>query len=129
MGCCAAQGAQLCRKHWLEGTLLPAPLNRRPARRPPGITDRAGAGDKLYSELHNELYQFGFASRRWYPLALRAPRAPAPQARGPCLLLLGHAAPAGCLSNSLTRTGQASSCRCACEHGHNNEQHRFQFET
>ncbi|KAK9845440.1 hypothetical protein WJX81_006475 [Elliptochloris bilobata] len=39
-----------------------------------GITDRAGAGDKLFSEMHNELYQFSFASRRWFPLALRARR-------------------------------------------------------
>ena len=51
---------------------------------PPGITDRAGAGDKLYSELHGELYQFSFASRRWFPLALRARRsAAAPEARWP----------------------------------------------
>ena len=46
-----------------------------------GITDRAGAGDKLYSELHDELYQFSFASRRWFPLALRARRGAAAQVR------------------------------------------------
>lgn len=46
-----------------------------------GITDRAGAGDRLYSELHDELYQFAFASRRWFPLALRAPRPATLQAR------------------------------------------------
>ena len=46
-----------------------------------GITDRAGAGDKLYSELHDELYQFSFTSRRWFPLALRARRGAAAQAR------------------------------------------------
>jgi hypothetical protein len=89
MGACDAQGAR-ARGHAASRRAL---LTRCPARRSPGITDRAGAGDKLYSELHDELYQFGFATRRWYPLALRAPRAPAPQARGPCFLSLGQAAP------------------------------------
>lgn len=43
-----------------------------------GVHDREGAGDKLYSELFNELYQFNLDSRRWFPLALRP--APKPKA-------------------------------------------------
>lgn len=31
-------------------------------------------GDKLYSELFNELYQFNFESRRWFPMVVRPPR-------------------------------------------------------
>jgi hypothetical protein len=31
-------------------------------------------GDKLYSELFNELYQFNFDSRRWFPMVVRPPR-------------------------------------------------------
>lgn len=40
-----------------------------------GVFDREGAGDRLYSELFNELYQFNFLNRRWYPVALKAPKA------------------------------------------------------
>ncbi|GAB4820430.1 hypothetical protein N2152v2_007476 [Parachlorella kessleri] len=39
-----------------------------------GILDREGQGDKLYSELFNELYQFNFDSRRWFPMVVRPPR-------------------------------------------------------
>lgn len=36
-----------------------------------GVHDREGAGDRMYSELFNEIYQFNMASRRWFPLAIR----------------------------------------------------------
>lgn len=36
-----------------------------------GVTDRAGAGDKMYSELHNELYQLDLTSERWRPVAMK----------------------------------------------------------
>ncbi|KAK9823375.1 hypothetical protein WJX72_002326 [[Myrmecia] bisecta] len=39
-----------------------------------GISDQAGAGDRLYSETHGDLYQFNLESRRWYPLGLRPPK-------------------------------------------------------
>ena len=32
-------------------------------------------GDRLFSQAHDELYQFSFERRRWGPLALRPPRA------------------------------------------------------
>ena len=38
-----------------------------------GILDRAGARNRVYSELFNELYQLNLESRRWYPMALRPP--------------------------------------------------------
>ncbi|EIE25653.1 galactose oxidase [Coccomyxa subellipsoidea C-169] len=41
-----------------------------------GVTDRAGAGDKMYSELHNELYQLDLTSERWRPVAMKLPKAP-----------------------------------------------------
>lgn len=31
-------------------------------------------GDRLYSELFNELYQFNLDNRRWFPVALRPPK-------------------------------------------------------
>jgi len=39
-----------------------------------GVHDREGAGDRLYSELFNEAYQFSFTTRRWYPLDIRPPK-------------------------------------------------------
>lgn len=66
--------------HWHAPTCAESAKSAR-AVAGAGITDRAGAGDKLYSELHDELYQFSFASRRWFPLALRARRGAAAQAR------------------------------------------------
>jgi hypothetical protein len=39
-----------------------------------GVTDRPGAGDKVYSELHDELYALDLASARWRPVAMRAPK-------------------------------------------------------
>ena len=36
-----------------------------------GVTDMAGAGDKLYSELHDELFQLDLASQRWRPVAMK----------------------------------------------------------
>jgi hypothetical protein len=39
-----------------------------------GVHDREGAGDRLYSELFNEAYQFNMVSRRWFPLAMRPPK-------------------------------------------------------
>lgn len=39
-----------------------------------GVMDREGQGDKLYSELFNELYQFSFDGRRWFPMVVRPPR-------------------------------------------------------
>ncbi len=41
-----------------------------------GVTDRAGAGDKMYSELHNELYQLDLTSERWRPVAMKLAKAP-----------------------------------------------------
>ncbi|KAI7844606.1 hypothetical protein COHA_001846 [Chlorella ohadii] len=39
-----------------------------------GILDQEGKGDRLFSELFNELYQFNLDTRRWYPVALRPPK-------------------------------------------------------
>ncbi|KAL4853408.1 Kelch domain-containing protein 4 [Chlorella vulgaris] len=49
-----------------------------------GIMDQEGkasklegwhtSGDRVYSELFNELYQFNLDSRRWFPLGLRIPK-------------------------------------------------------
>ncbi|KAL4541299.1 hypothetical protein Ndes2437B_g05679 [Nannochloris sp. 'desiccata'] len=39
-----------------------------------GVHDREGGGDRLYSELFNEAYQFNMVSRRWFPLAMRPPK-------------------------------------------------------
>lgn len=36
-----------------------------------GVTDRAGTGDKIYSEVHDELYQMDLASQRWRPVAMK----------------------------------------------------------
>lgn len=36
-----------------------------------GVTDQHGKGDHMFSTLHDELYQFIFDSRRWYPVAVR----------------------------------------------------------
>ena len=38
-----------------------------------GTTDQKGRGDKVYSELHNELFQFSFDRQRWYPVLLKGP--------------------------------------------------------
>lgn len=38
-----------------------------------GITDRAGRGDRVYSEAHDDLFSLS-AEGRWYPLAVRPPR-------------------------------------------------------
>jgi hypothetical protein len=39
-----------------------------------GVHDREGGGDRMYSELFNEAYQFNMVSRRWFPLAMRPPK-------------------------------------------------------
>jgi hypothetical protein len=39
-----------------------------------GVHDREGGGDRLYSELFNEAYQFNMVSKRWFPLAMRPPK-------------------------------------------------------
>lgn len=36
-----------------------------------GVTDQHGKGDHMFSTLHDELYQFNFDSRRWYPVAVK----------------------------------------------------------
>ena len=36
-----------------------------------GVTDMAGAGDKMYSELHDELFQLDLTSQRWRPVAMK----------------------------------------------------------
>ena len=36
-----------------------------------GVTDQHGKGDHMFSTLHDELYQFNFDSRRWYPIAVK----------------------------------------------------------
>ena len=40
-----------------------------------GVTDRSGAGDKMYSELHDELYQLDLSSQRWRPVAMKLKKA------------------------------------------------------
>ncbi len=40
-----------------------------------GVTDRSGAGDKLYFELHDELYQLDLETHRWRPVALKLSKA------------------------------------------------------
>ena len=40
-----------------------------------GVTDRSGAGDKMYSELHDELYQLDLTSIRWRPVAMKIKKA------------------------------------------------------
>jgi N-acetylneuraminic acid mutarotase len=40
-----------------------------------GVFDQEGAGDKMYSELFNEAYQFNMNSRRWFPVTVRPPKA------------------------------------------------------
>jgi N-acetylneuraminic acid mutarotase len=40
-----------------------------------GVFDQDGGGDKMYSELFNEAYQFNMESRRWFPLSVRPPKA------------------------------------------------------
>lgn len=40
-----------------------------------GVTDRSGAGDKMYSELHDELYQLDLSSQRWRPVAMKLRKA------------------------------------------------------
>lgn len=47
-----------------------------------GVTDAAGRGDRVYSELHNELYQFNLETRRWFPLGLRCGQLPQAKAQG-----------------------------------------------
>ena len=39
-----------------------------------GVFDQEGAGDKMYSELFNEAYQFNMNSRRWFPVSVRPPK-------------------------------------------------------
>ena len=39
-----------------------------------GVFDQDGGGDKMYSELFNEAYQFNMNSRRWFPLSVRPPK-------------------------------------------------------
>lgn len=41
-----------------------------------GVTDTAGRGDRVYSEQHNELYQYNLELKRWFPVALRVCSAP-----------------------------------------------------
>ena len=36
-----------------------------------GVTDQKGRKDATYSELYNDMYQFGLKSRRWYPVQMR----------------------------------------------------------
>eukprot|EP00890_Picochlorum_soloecismus_P001177 jgi/Picsp_1/205/NSC_00204-R1_protein len=36
-----------------------------------GVFDMEGAGDRMYSELFNEAYQFNMSLRRWFPLTVR----------------------------------------------------------
>lgn len=47
-----------------------------------GVTDAAGRGDRVYSELHNELYQFNHETRRWFPLGLRCGQVSGANAQG-----------------------------------------------
>ena len=48
-----------------------------------GVTDQHGKGDHMFSTLHDELYQFGFDSRRWYPVAIRAAKSAAKGSQAP----------------------------------------------
>ena len=39
-----------------------------------GVFDQEGSGDKMYSELFNEAYQFNMNSKRWFPVSVRPPK-------------------------------------------------------
>lgn len=39
-----------------------------------GVFDQEGSGDKMYSELFNEAYQFNMSSRRWFPVLVKPPK-------------------------------------------------------
>lgn len=40
-----------------------------------GVTDNeAKGGETLVSEFHNELYQFNFDNKRWFPVVIRPPK-------------------------------------------------------
>lgn len=39
-----------------------------------GVFDQEGQGDKMYSELFNEAYQFNMNSRRWFPVTVKPPK-------------------------------------------------------
>ena len=38
-----------------------------------GITDQHGRGDRMYSSMHDELFQMNLETHRWYPVAVKAP--------------------------------------------------------
>lgn len=38
-----------------------------------GVTDQHGRGDRMYSSMHDELFQMNLESHRWYPVAIKAP--------------------------------------------------------
>lgn len=60
-------GAALLELSWYVHRQLCPHLTCPPPSPPP-------QGDRLYSELFNELYQFNLDSRRWFPVALRPPK-------------------------------------------------------
>lgn len=40
-----------------------------------GVTDNeAKGGETLVSEFHNELYQFNFDNKRWFPVVIKPPK-------------------------------------------------------
>lgn len=39
-----------------------------------GVFDQEGQGDKMYSELFNEAYQFNMNSQRWFPVTVKPPK-------------------------------------------------------
>ena len=47
-----------------------------------GITDQHGRGDRMYSSMHDELYQLNLETQRWYPIAVKAPAKSASKASG-----------------------------------------------
>ena len=65
-----------------------------------GVTDRHGTKDAMYSELHNELYQFNLASCRWFPVSMRQPKGQVGCFQGCCM---GH-------HSGSSRSEAAASC-------------------
>ena len=51
--------------------------------------------DRVYSEAHDDLYQFSFESRRWFPCSLRRPRGAAALTPAPAAQTAADAEPTG----------------------------------
>ena len=74
-----------------------------------GVTDQHGKGDQMFSTLHDDLYQFNFDSRRWYPVAVKAP--------AKALNTAGQAADASQLSHDTQQSNSATGGQAATDGG------------